>query len=103
MSGKRYADGVRRRVVVLRDALVRGAPLNLREEAAAGGLEAVVGALTPHPPAAGERQQGCAALRSLAQGGAGAGGNLQLEQVDAGPQLLQILKGMVAELSLIHI
>ena len=32
-------DGVRRRVVVLRDALVRGAPLNLREEAAAGGLE----------------------------------------------------------------
>ena len=30
-------DGVRRRVVVLRDALVRGAALNLREEAAAGG------------------------------------------------------------------
>ena len=32
-------DGVRRRVVVLRDALVRGAPLDLRDDAAAGGLE----------------------------------------------------------------
>ena len=32
-------DGVRRRVVVLRDALVRGAPLDLRDDAASGGLE----------------------------------------------------------------
>ena len=32
-------DGVRRRVVGLRDALVRGAPLDLRDDAAAGGLE----------------------------------------------------------------
>jgi len=34
-----HPDGVRRRAVMLRDAIVRGAPLDLRDDAAAGGLE----------------------------------------------------------------